>query len=44
MPAIHLDVVAVEGFSPTDLRASVGHYPQSAAPCGAGNAAFLAIE
>ena len=41
MPSIGVDVLAVQGVSPTDLRAGVGHYPQSSTPCGTGNAAFF---
>jgi sortase A len=40
MPAIHVDVVVVEGITPTALRAGAGHYPQSPLPCEKGNVAI----
>src|SRR5947199_3281219 len=33
MPAIHVDVVVVEGITPTALRAGAGHYPSTPLPC-----------
>src|SRR5438309_1780980 len=40
MPAIHVDVVVVEGITPTALRAGAGHYPQTPLPCEKGNVAI----
>jgi sortase A len=40
MPAIHVDVVVVEGITPTALRAGAGHYNQTPLPCEKGNVAI----
>jgi len=40
MPAINVDVVVVEGITPTALRAGAGHYPQTPLPCEKGNVAI----
>src|SRR5205807_1631835 len=40
MPAIHVDVVVVEGITPTALRAGAGHYPSTPLPCEKGNVAI----
>src|SRR5205085_10374157 len=40
MPAIHVDVVVVEGITPTSLRAGAGHYPETPLPCEKGNVAI----
>ena len=40
MPAIHVDVVVVEGITPTALRAGAGHYTQTPLPCEKGNVAI----
>lgn len=40
IPAIDVDVVVVEGITPSALRAGAGHYPQTALPCEAGNVAI----
>jgi sortase A len=37
IPAIHVDVVVVEGTTQSALRAGAGHYPQTPLPCEAGN-------
>jgi len=39
IPAIGVDVVVVEGTSPSALRAGAGHYPQTPLPCEPGNVA-----
>ena len=38
--AIRVDVVVVEGITPTALRAGAGHYPQTPLPCEKGNVAI----
>jgi sortase A len=40
MPKIHIDVVVVEGTTPTALRAGAGHYVGTALPCAHGNVAI----
>ncbi len=40
IPAIDVDVVVVEGITPSALRAGAGHYPQTPLPCEAGNVAI----
>jgi len=40
IPALDVDVVVVEGITPSALRAGVGHYPQTALPCSDGNVAI----
>jgi sortase A len=40
IPAIDVDVVVVEGITPSALRAGAGHYPQSPLPCESGNVAI----
>jgi sortase A len=40
MPAINVDVVVVEGTTPTALRAGAGHYAQTPLPCEKGNVAI----
>ncbi len=40
IPAIDVDVVVVEGITPSALRAGAGHYPQTALPCEQGNMAI----
>jgi sortase A len=40
IPAIDIDVVVVEGITPSALRAGAGHYPQTALPCEVGNVAI----
>ena len=40
IPAIGVDVVVVEGITPSALRAGAGHYPESPLPCEAGNVAI----
>jgi len=40
MPSIKVDVVVVEGTTPTALRAGAGHYPQTPLPCEKGNVAI----
>lgn len=37
IPAIGVDVVVVEGTSPSALRAGSGHYPETPLPCDVGN-------
>ena len=37
IPAIHVDVVVVEGTTESALRAGAGHYPQTPLPCEVGN-------
>ena len=37
IPAIDVDVVVVEGVSPSALRAGAGHYPSTPLPCEDGN-------
>ena len=40
IPAISVDVVVVEGITPTALRAGAGHYPSTPLPCEKGNVAI----
>lgn len=40
IPAIGVDVVVVQGITPSALRAGAGHYPDTALPCDAGNVAI----
>ena len=40
IPALDVDVVVVEGITPSALRAGAGHYPQTALPCENGNVAI----
>lgn len=40
IPAIDVDVVVVEGITPSALRAGAGHYPQTPLPCEDGNMAI----
>ncbi|MBA2280239.1 MAG: class E sortase, partial [Acidimicrobiia bacterium] len=40
IPDIDVDVVVVEGVSPSALRAGAGHYPSTPLPCEAGNVAI----
>lgn len=40
IPAIDVDVVVVEGITPSALRAGAGHYPQTPLPCEIGNMAI----
>ncbi len=40
IPAIDVDVVVVEGITPSALRAGAGHYPQTPLPCEPGNMAI----
>jgi sortase A len=40
IPAIDVDVVVVEGITPSALRAGAGHYPATALPCEGGNVAI----
>ena len=40
IPAIDVDVVVVEGITPSALRAGAGHYPQTPLPCEQGNMAI----
>jgi sortase A len=40
IPAIHVDVVVVEGTTQSALRAGAGHYPQTPLPCEPGNVAI----
>lgn len=40
IPAIDVDVVVVEGITPSALRAGAGHYPQTPLPCEEGNMAI----
>ena len=40
IPAIKLDVVVVEGTTPSALRAGAGHYPNTPLPCEGGNVAI----
>ena len=40
IPAIDVDVVVVEGTSPSALRAGAGHYPSTPLPCEDGNVAI----
>ena len=40
IPAIDVDVVVVEGITPSALRAGAGHYPQTPLPCESGNMAI----
>ncbi len=37
IPRLNVDVVVVEGTTPTALRAGAGHYPETALPCETGN-------
>jgi sortase A len=40
IPAIGVDVVVVEGTTPSALRAGAGHYPNTPLPCETGNVAI----
>jgi sortase A len=40
IPALDVDVVVVEGITPSALRAGAGHYPNTALPCDGGNVAI----
>ncbi|MFN2608242.1 MAG: class E sortase, partial [Acidimicrobiales bacterium] len=40
IPSIGVDVVVVEGVSPSALRAGAGHYPTTSLPCDVGNVAI----
>jgi sortase A len=40
IPKIGVDVVVVEGTSPSALRAGAGHYPETPLPCEQGNVAI----
>ena len=40
IPSIDVDVVVVEGVTPSALRAGAGHYPQTPLPCESGNVAI----
>jgi sortase A len=40
IPKIDVDVVVVEGTSPSALRAGAGHYPETPLPCEEGNVAI----
>ena len=40
IPALDVDVVVVEGITPSALRAGAGHYPNTALPCEGGNVAI----
>lgn len=40
IPKIDVDVVVVEGVTPSALRAGAGHYPQTPLPCEIGNVAI----
>lgn len=40
IPAIDVDVVVVEGVTPSALRAGAGHYPSTPLPCEDGNVAI----
>jgi len=40
IPAIDVDVVVVEGITPSALRAGAGHYPTTPLPCESGNVAI----
>jgi len=40
IPKIGVDVVVVEGTTPSALRAGAGHYPETALPCEEGNVAI----
>ncbi|HEX7277915.1 MAG TPA: sortase [Acidimicrobiales bacterium] len=40
IPALDVDVVVVEGITPSALRAGAGHYPTTALPCEVGNVAI----
>ncbi|MDQ3979739.1 MAG: sortase, partial [Actinomycetota bacterium] len=40
IPALDVDVVVVEGITPSALRAGAGHYPQTPLPCEPGNMAI----
>ena len=40
IPSLDVDVVVVEGTSPSALRAGAGHYPESPLPCDLGNVAI----
>lgn len=40
IPAIGVDVVVVEGTTPSALRAGAGHYANTALPCDVGNSAI----
>ncbi len=40
IPALDVDVVVVEGTTPSALRAGAGHYANTAMPCDTGNVAI----
>jgi sortase A len=40
IPALGVDVVVVQGITPSALRAGAGHYPDTALPCDNGNVAI----
>src|SRR5437763_15751910 len=40
IPSIGVDVVVVEGTTPSALRAGAGHYPSTPLPCETGNVAI----
>ena len=40
IPALDVDVVVVEGTTPSALRAGAGHYSNTALPCDVGNVAI----
>ncbi len=40
IPAIDVDVVVVEGTTPSALRAGAGHYDKTSLPCDTGNVAI----
>jgi sortase A len=40
IPALGVDVVVVQGITPSALRAGAGHYPDTALPCDTGNVAI----
>jgi len=40
IPALGVDVVVVEGTTPSALRAGAGHYANTALPCDSGNVAI----
>ncbi|MGH9190252.1 MAG: class E sortase [Acidimicrobiales bacterium] len=40
IPRLGVDVVVVEGITPSALRAGAGHYPSTSLPCAGGNVAI----
>ena len=40
IPSLDVDVIVVQGTSPSALRAGAGHYPESPLPCELGNVAI----